>query len=245
MKDYEEKIIFTSLVGSRGYGTHTEESDEDFIHVFLEHPFHYLGLKGTSNKQKLTEDSDMTSYEFRNFVNLCLKANPNVFVALYSENITFDPRYGKQMYDYRNDFISQRVFHTFTGYATSQYKRMTGELTGKMGSKRKELVDQFGYDTKYAYHTIRLLRMATEILRYGTVLVKRTYDVEFLKNVRKGYFNLQEIKDIIENEYSLCKKAYEITELPKEPYFNRINQMVFDVLFLYVNDMQKMNLNNR
>lgn len=230
----EKMVILTSLVGSRGFGTHTESSDEDYINVFLDKPNYYLGLNSTSNEQHISENSDICNYEFRYFVKMCMNANPNVIVALFSKNLTFQVPFGCNLFKMRHEFISQRIFTTFTGYATSQFKRMTGELSGKMGSKRKVLVDKFGYDTKYAYHTIRLLRMATECLNDGTLNVKRTHDVDFLKSIRNGTFNLEEIKEIIKNEYLLCEQAKEKTKIAKEPDFDKINNMVFDTLYSYI-----------
>ena len=45
-------------------------------------------------------------------------------------------------------FASKRAYHSFSGYAYSQLKKMTPDgVNGKMGKKRKMLVKEFGYDT--------------------------------------------------------------------------------------------------
>ncbi len=75
-----------------------------------------------------------------------------------------------------------------------------GPITGRMGAKRKELRDKYGYDTKFLFHTIRLMRMCIEFLEHpeeGLKVVKEA--VELIKVSKK---RLAEI----ENEFEEIKK---------------------------------------
>jgi uncharacterized protein len=228
---YKREILRT-LVGSHAYGTATPESDRDELSVFLAGPEHYLGLQNVKNSQKLEDGEDVQEYEFRHFVRLALNFNPNVVVALFvrPEDRLYHSIFGRLLLNNRYNFISKKVYATFCGYAHSQRNRMLGSTTGQMGAKRKELKDTFGYDTKYAYHTVRLLRMCHECLNTGELNVYRI-DGEDLYKIRNGEFDLPQVETIIEFEKLACEAAMVTTKLPEEPDYEVINKMVMDAIF--------------
>lgn len=80
---------------------------------------------------------------------------------------------------------------------------------------RHELEEKYGYDSKHAMHTFRLLLMGVEILEGKGVLVKRP-DRDFLLDIRRGKFPLE---DIISEAEKLDKEdleqLYHTTTLPK------------------------------
>jgi uncharacterized protein len=226
--------IYRALVGSHAYGTATPESDRDELSVFLADPKHYLGMDGVKNSQKIEDGQDIQIYEFRHFVKLCLDCNPNVMVALFvnMEHRLFHNNFGKTLLNNRYGFISQKVYHTFCGYAHSQRSRMLGTATGQMGEKRKALKDKYGYDTKYAYHTVRLLRMCRECLNTGELNVFRM-DGEELYKIRNGEYSLEQVEGIIVEEKIMCDNAMEVTTIPKDPDYFAINKMVMNVVFAH------------
>lgn len=57
---------------------------------------------------------------------------------------------------------------------------------------RAALEAKHGYDTKHAMHLVRLMRMATEILSTGKVLVKRP-DAEELLEIRAGAWSFEDL----------------------------------------------------
>jgi predicted nucleotidyltransferase len=72
-------------------------------------------------------------------------------------------------------------------------------------------------DLKYAYHLIRLLRMAREILETGKVLVKRP-DREELLAIRNGAWSYEQIVEFAEKEDKALQEIYMTsTILPKVP----------------------------
>jgi hypothetical protein len=66
-------------------------------------------------------------------------------------------------------------------------------FSGYMGTKRKGLVTKFGYDTKNAAHTIRILRMAREIADEQPMRVFRP-DAEELKAIKRGEWSIDDVK---------------------------------------------------
>jgi len=73
---------------------------------------------------------------------------------------------------------------TYVGYAKGQLHEAAKVPTNR-GQGRQALVQKYGYDTKFAMHTIRLLETARDLLRTGELKVRRS-DGEWLKAIREG-----------------------------------------------------------
>jgi len=83
--------------------------------------------------------------------------------------------------------------------------------------KRHELEAKYGYDTKHAYHLVRLIRMCGEILTTGIVTVKRP-DFEELLRIRNGAWTCEEVIEYADNEEVRLQELYKTsTVLPKTP----------------------------
>ena len=66
--------------------------------------------------------------------------------------------------DNRRLFLSKEAWKKFRGYAQAQLKKMNDK---QPEGKRKEIVDRYGFDVKFAYHIIRLMDEAEQILLDG------------------------------------------------------------------------------
>lgn len=229
------KNVLTVLVGSHAYGTALPTSDRDELRVHFAPVEHYLGMKKAKSSQKLVDGEDVQDYEFRHFVSLCLQFNPNVVPALWvREDCLLDySEVGARLVHNRELFSSKKAYHTLCGYAHSQRSRMLGEATGQMGEKRKELKEKFGYDTKYAYHTLRLLRMCHEFLNTGVLNVFREDGAE-LYRVRNGEFSLETVEGMVEVEKAKCGEAFSSSKLPEEPDYEAVEKFVMKSLFAHV-----------
>lgn len=81
--------------------------------------------------------------------------------------------------------------------------------------KRAELEAKYGYDTKHAYHLVRLIRMCREILTTGKVIVKRP-DREELLSIRNGAWTYDQLIEFAETEEKELNALYNSTNiLPK------------------------------
>lgn len=86
--------------------------------------------------------------------------------------------------------------------------------------KRFILEDKFGYDTKHAYHLVRLIRMCREILLTGKVIVKR-HDFQELLDIRNGAWEYDRLIEFAEMEDKALQIIYnESMILPKTPDFD-------------------------
>ena len=78
--------------------------------------------------------------------------------------------------------------------------------------KRKELVDEFGYDVKFAYHLVRLLLEVEQILTEETLNLER--DREQLKAIRRGQWTEGEIRAFFALKESALESFYTESKLP-------------------------------
>ena len=97
-----------------------------------------------------------------------------------------------------------------------------------MGSKRKELVEKYGYDTKYAYHIFRLLDEVEQILTEGTIDLKRNR--EQLKSVRRGEWKIENIKEYFAKKESELETLYTNSKLRYSPDEESIKQLLLNCL---------------
>src|ERR1700722_856736 len=83
--------------------------------------------------------------------------------------------------------------------------------------KRAALEAKFGYDTKHAYHLVRLIRMCEEILTTGKVIVNR-HDWEELIEIRNGAWSCDYLIEYSESKNkSFDKLCRETKAIPDEP----------------------------
>lgn len=207
--------------------------DKDLLAVNIAPIEKYFGLTSyEGQKDKFIREYDIVVFEYRKFISLLLKANPNVLSTLWLSpkhyiyrDWTFD-----WVIEARDLFSSLRAYHSFTGYAYSQLKRMrTGAFEGYMGEKRKKLVKEFGYDTKNAAHLIRLLRMGIEFLKEGILHVERE-DASELLDIKKGRWSLEKVEREAEDLFKVAKEVYSKSPLPPKPKEEAIEMMMMKTL---------------
>lgn len=239
--DHFGKKLDTVLVGYRGsiaHGTYVPSSDpnsiddKDVMGIYIAPKENYLGFKMKDNYEKKMNEWDVVLYELRKFMWLLLKNNPNVLMMLWlpEKYYLYKNEYGDMLLQNRDIFVSKQAYHSFSGYAYGQFKRMTNfKFEGYMGEKRKGLVDKFGYDTKNASHLIRLLKMGIEFLTEGQLYVERE-DAPQLISIKKGEWTLEQVKAEAEKLFALAQEAYIKSKLPDKPDWIRAEKMLMFIL---------------
>src|ERR1035441_6671246 len=181
----------------------------------------------------------MTVFDIRKFLKLALAFNPNVIPLLYLRFEDYEiitPSGGQKLIAARGAFTSKRAYATMIGYAKSQRHAVVNCNTGKLGMKRKELVEKFGYDVKYASHTVRLLRMAIEFFRYGQFTVYRTCDRDVLLDIRNGKWTLNKWLAEVDYLLELAQAAEKESNLPEKTDFGKVNDLCMDIIQTYALD---------
>ena len=99
---------------------------------------------------------------------------------------------------------------------------------------RAQLEAKYGYDTKHAYHLLRLMRMCKEILSTGKVLVKRP-DAEELLAIRRGSMKYEDLIAEAEKLDQECGVLYETSNmLPHHPPELDLNDLCVELLESYL-----------
>jgi hypothetical protein len=231
-------LIGAGYIGSMSHNTHVPSTDPNSIDdtdiqgIVLPPQKYLVGLSEWDNWRLQEAELDVIFYSFHKMVRLLLKANPNVlgFLWLRPEHYIWRSPILDTFIAQRDLFSSQHAARSFMGYAEGQFRKMTsGAFQGYMGEKRKKLVEQHGFDTKMAAHTIRLLHMGTEFLRTGKLNVYRTWDAPFLRDIKAGKLSLEEVRDHIAAAIEYFRTMEPRSILPAEPDRASIEDLVMAV----------------
>jgi len=121
------RILFETLAGSRAYGTAHAASDEDIRGVFLLPGADYLSLTPPL-RQVSDAKGDIVYYTLARFLELALKANPNIIELLYmpQECVRLQTQWWEQVLAVRDGFITKQAYASHVGYARAQIKKARG-----------------------------------------------------------------------------------------------------------------------
>lgn len=122
----QENTIHRIVAGSNLYGTARPDSDLDYRGVCLMPPEALIGLQNFDQYQRHDKEVDETIYGISKFFTLSLGANPNIMDILCApiDRWLVHTDAWATVYNNRHMFFSQKVRHTFSGYAYSQLKRL-------------------------------------------------------------------------------------------------------------------------
>lgn len=239
---FSDDIILAGYMGSIAHGTYILNSDphsiddKDVMAIYVRDLPYYLGLgHGRDTKEYKIREWDIVGYEIKKYIHLLLKANPNVLGLLWLPEKYYiaGSNLGWALKDQRQLFVSKKAYHSFTGYAHGQLKRMEHfRFEGYMGEKRKSLVEKFGYDTKNAAHLIRLLRMGIEFLTEGNLYVERE-DAGQLISIKNGEWTLDRIKQEADALFKMANEAYITSRLPSEPDYEGAERLLINIIGAY------------
>ncbi len=184
---------------------------------------------------KCVEDDlkyDVLIYNLDKFIKLLIQSNPNVLEMLWVPDKHII-RCGWQydiLQNNRHMFLSKRIAASFCGYANGQLHRIkSGSYTGEMGEKRKQLVDEHGYDTKNASSLILLLSQGIEFLETGTLNCERK-ETALLLDIKHGRFPLKEIIQMSEDLFAQFDEKKKTSDLPENINLNNIQPLVRFIL---------------
>jgi len=152
-------------------------------------------------------------YSIVKFFQLCMENNPNMVDALYTpaSMVVQSTQVGQLVKESRDLFLHKGCWHKFKGYAYSQLHKIDIK-NPEPGSKRAELVEQYGYDVKFAYHVVRLMQEVEMILAEGTLDLVRCNEV--LKAIRRGEWTEAQIRQYFTDKERQLEDLYHKSALP-------------------------------
>ncbi len=239
-------IHYETFMGSVAYGVSTESSDID-IYGFCIPPKEILfphingviygfGPQGERFDQfqqhhVAVPDSnkiyDINIYNIVKYFKLCAECNPNMIDSLYTPEsvVVRQTHVAENIRAHSNQFLSKLAWIKFKGYALSQLSKLRNR--SPIG-KRVELIEKYGFDVKYAYHLIRLLDEADQILTTGTINLQR--DAERLIEIKNGAWTLEQVEKVAQEELVRLDNVYTVSKLREVPDMIFLKQLLLDSL---------------
>lgn len=248
-----DNILFEGVQGSNAYGVAVDESDFDMIgycvppkDMVFPHLAGQIDGFGRQKKRFATYQKhhvfdkdarggkgrqyDINIYNIIHYFHLCMENNPNMIASLFlsPECITHNSIVGNKVREKRHIFLHKGCFHRFKGYAFSQLAKMSTK-SPEEGSRRAAIVEEYGYDTKFAYHLVRLLYEVEQILTTGDLDLRRNADE--LKSIRRGEWTEQQVREFFAAKEKALECIYETsTVIPWGPREDEIKQLLLDCL---------------
>lgn len=240
--DLRKNLFLVARRGSEAHGTYVPSTDPNSIDdrdiqaIVVAPKNYYFGLHNFEHAEAINAPWDVVIDEFRKFVQLLIKQNPNVLSILWLEraDYLFVHPLAERLLNHRDLFSSRLAYKAFCGYADGQLKRMIHVAgRGYLGAKRKTLVDKHGYDTKNAAHLVRLLHMGREFLSTGILTVRRVWDREMILEIKRGEWQLERIYKYAGDLFTECREAEKSSPLPPRLDMKRIESVVSGILDLW------------
>jgi predicted nucleotidyltransferase len=175
--------------------------------VFVEPPEHVCGLEACDHYiyrdqpegvRSQPGDLDLTMYSLRRFCRLAAQGNPSVIMVLWLPAYIARTPAGAGLIGMREAFIGRESGKRYLGYLAAQKAKLKGERSPKVS--RPELVEKYGYDTKFAMHALRLGLQGIEVMTHRRLtLPVAEPDLTTLRAVRSGQTSLADALQMIED----------------------------------------------
>lgn len=241
----KKNLIFKAITGSKLYGTDTPKSDADYVGIFIPDKEYVLGMKvceqvefksnpSDSGRRNTKDDVDMTIYSLPKFIKLCSQNNPNIVELLFvdDKHTLVTTPYWEEIKANTHLFISKKIQHTFLGYAHSQKQKV---ISRNPEGNRREYIEKFGYDVKFASHLIRLLVEGLELMNNGQLSFPITMN-RYIRDVKEGKFSLEQVLAKADELESLVLQSSVTSKLPYSPNYDKLSQLQMALLERYWKD---------
>jgi len=234
-EDVFKSTILRGVVGSTAHGTGLEgQEDRDEMGIFIEPPEYVCGLKKVEGMTIRSQpegtrsgpgDLDLMFYSLRKFCHLAVNGNPSVMLLLWLPEYMVLTKTGIRLINLRQKLHSKEAGKKYLGYLTSQKLALTGEKGKKV--KRPELVEKFGYDTKFAMHALRLGYQGIEFISDRQIRIPVPYPYNStLLAVRHGDVSYPEVIKLIEDAEGRLKSLVDNCEAVAD--FDAVNNFLIE-----------------
>ena len=213
-QDLRPYIHYRCVVGSRAYGLEGPDSDTDRRGFYLPPADLHWSLRGVP--EQLEDDATQECYwELAKFLDLALRANPNVLECLYTPLIEHVTPLASELLEMRSSFLSKLAYQTFNGYVLSQFRKLEQDVRSR-GAIR----------WKHVMHMIRLLLSAVTLLRESTLVVDAGPHRERLLSIRAGTVAWEAVEVWRHDLHRELDEAYRRTSLPPRPDYRAANDFL-------------------
>ena len=186
----EAGTILRCLVGSGVHGISvSDQDDRDEMGICIEPPEYIIGLRRINLHEQFGQyehhtawerpggranrsgpgDLDVVIYSLRKWMRLALNGNPTVLLPLFvpESGIVAITGPGRELRDLAPAIISRQAGLRFAGYLEAQRRSLLSRDGKGRDVTRAGLVEQYGFDTKFCGHMVRLGLQGVELLETG------------------------------------------------------------------------------
>lgn len=248
-----DNLVLEVMMGSVAYGVSSDTSDMDVYGICLppkELVFPHLAgeIPGFGNQLKrfeqwqehhvkaLDKEWDFQVFSIVKFFSLAMDNNPNVLDVLFVPRrcVLSSTQIGELVRESRHLFLHKGSWHKLKGYAYSQLHKIASKTpTGK----RKEIVEKYSYDLKFAYHVVRLLLEAEMILAEQDLDLERHR--EQLKAIRRGEWTEEQLREWAGKKEKDLESLYASSTLRHKPDEPAIKALLLKCLEMHYGDLSK------
>ena len=238
-------VILRCVVGSTVHGLNVQDGieDRDEMAVCVESlpaamgvaaPFEQVVYRTAAEREHKHDaksragDLDLMVYSLRKYVRLALKGNPTVLALLWAPPMDGTHPWGWQLRELAPSIVSRKAGGAFLGYLIAQKQRLLGER-GQKDVNRPELVEKYGFDTKYAMHMIRLGLQGIEVMRTGRMTLPMAEpERSRLRAIRTGSETMQQVTTWAGELEAELRDLLDASPLPPEPDSARVERWMVD-----------------
>jgi uncharacterized protein len=234
----EDHMILRTLVGSTVHGLELEGTDDrDEMGIVIPPPDYVLGHRRFEHWVQRTApegersgpgDLDLVVYSLRKYVRMAASGSPTVMLPMFAsgDDVLVTTELGDRLRGLAPAFLSRRIAASFLGYMRAQRERLDGSRGG-MKVRREHLIGKYGFDTKYAMHTLRLGYQGLEVLDSGRITLPMAEPTrEHIRLVRVGEVELDDVLAEAHDLEARLSAHAESSELPDEPDWRQIDDFV-------------------
>lgn len=121
-------LLYRFVRGSHSHGTATETSDIDTMSVYINPQTKLLGFTDKDDFYVADEKNDNVAYELGRYLELLVKANPNMLESLFVSDdcVIYTHPIMEKIFSMRDKFLCKDALKSFTSYALEQIRKAKG-----------------------------------------------------------------------------------------------------------------------
>jgi hypothetical protein len=228
----QEQVVFIVKRGSYAYGTENENSDKDYIIVYIPNYKHFLGLDSTQNIKNYhiqIDNNDFQIYNHNQYVRDLIKGIPNVLETLMvrqKDILYLNPVFFKHIYC-RELYLTSLCYEKYHGHAIANLYKIKENI---YPASQQVTTNQYpyGYNLKYAAHGIRLFETCIEILDDPLTATTYRYNNWYLKKILNGDISKKVVIHTLEKLEWALDLAYRKSSILSEPPVEHINKEIIE-----------------
>ena len=179
---------------------------------------------------------DFQIYNIVDYFHLCMENNPNMLDSMFTpiSCVTHHTKISEIVRSNRSKFLSKKCFPTMKGYAYAQLAKMKNK--NPIG-KRKETVEKYGFDVRFASHVVRLLGECEMILAEKNLDLQRNN--RQLIAIRNGEWTADQVQEYFTMKEKQLEELYHKSDLQWSCNEDEIKELLLNCLEHHYGSLSK------